>query len=452
MITSTDTVTGATSTFTIVDNMAPDFPSSSMFQGGMQIPGAWRAATLLSDILGEVPWDAYRQPIGAADVLLQPRPPLLEQPHYPDTRMSTFSSWALDLIWHGNAFAVIAARNPQGWPTAVIPVPARFVFVRRITEFIDSPLPIGALEYFVGTMRLSSDEVIHIKGPCESGFVRGMGVLETQLSSLSLASDLAKQAGSVSRNGVPTGILESSNPDLQEDEAEGMKKRWLQNQQTATIQVLNAATKFTPLAWDPSKLQLVEARKMSLGEMELVFGLPVGWLGGATSARQYSNIEQDAVNLLKFSLGGHLGRFEQTLSLAFPRGTVVRANLDAILRSDTLTRYEAHAIALQNEFLTVDEVRAIERRGPMAAGGTEDAVRAEKIAEIIHKIYQGTGVVISPVEARTLLNRAGAALTGPPPKPAPVPAALVPPALNGAKMNGNGDMAMNGVGNGSQSN
>ena len=450
VITSTDTISGATATFTITDNLGPDWPSSSIFQGGMSIPGAWRAAILLSDLLGQVPWNAFRQFVGAPESQIQPNPPLLEQPHPPDTRMSTFSSWALDLIWHGNAIGVIAARNTQGWPTAVIPVPARFAAVRRVTPFVDSPLPVGALEYSIGELRLGADEVIHIKGPCESGFVRGMGVLETQLNTLTLAKDLASKAQSVSRNGVPTGILESSNPDLDDVEADNMKKRWIANQTGNTIAVLNAATKFTPLSWDPEKLQLVEARKMSLNELELVFGLPVGWLGGMNSARQYSNIEQDAVNLLKFSLNGHLARFEQTLSLAFPRGTQVRADLDSILRADTMTRYQAYAIALENEFLDKDEVRSKEHLPPMA-DDNDDYVTAEHIAEVIHKTYQSVGTVMTADEARAIANRAGAGLTGPAPKPAPVPAALVPALANG---NGalNGAAAMNGAGNGSQDN
>lgn len=363
--TATNTVTGATSTFTVVDNTAPDWPSAG-YQGAMGIPGAWRAAVLLSDLLGLVPWDAYRQPIGQAETKLEPTPPLLEQPNPPDTRMTSFSSMGLDLIWHGNAIAVVAARNALGWPTAAVLVPAMSVAVRRVTPFVESPLPVGAIEYKVGAMAgLGSQDVIHIKGPCEPGAVRGMGVLETHLNTLSLAQEQGRQARSMSAHGVPSGILESSNPDLTDDEAIEMKASWMRNQRDRTVAVLNPSTKFTPLSWNPEQLQLVEARKLTVNEIELIFGLPVGWLGGMNSARQYSNIEQDAVNLMKFSLGGHLARFEQTLSLAFPRGTVARANMDAVLRADTLTRYQAHAIALTNKFLSVDEVREYEHRGPM---------------------------------------------------------------------------------------
>jgi HK97 family phage portal protein len=362
--TATDTVTGATAVFTVIDGLSPSFTSSGSYWGAMGVPGAWRASLLLSDLLGQVPWGAYRQPIGQPEVKLEPTPPLLEQPMPPDTRMTTFSSLALDLIYHGNAFGIIAARNSLGYPTAMVVVPATSVGVRRVTPFLDSPLPVGALEYSVGEMRLGADEVIHIKGPCPPGAVRGIGVLEAHMETLNLASSQQRQSSAITAHGVPTGIITSLNPDLTDGEAQELKAKWMANQSTRTVQVINQETTFTPLSWNPEELQLIEARKFTLGELELIFGLPVGWLGGMPP-KAYSNIEMDAVNLLKFHLNGHLARFEQTLSLAFPRGTQVRANMDAVLRSDTLTRYQAHEIALKNQFMSVDEVREVEHRAPL---------------------------------------------------------------------------------------
>lgn len=371
VITAKDTVTGALATFTIVDNLAPDWPSSDAYRGAMSIPGAWRAATLLSDLLGEMPWDALRQLPGRVEEKIAPRPPLLEQPAPPDTRMTTFSSWGLDEIWHGNAVGVIAARNGAGWPTAVLPVPATMVGVRRITPYMDTPLPVGALEYQIGRLRLGHQDVIHIKGPCAPGAVRGMGVLEAHLNTFNLAAEQNRQAQSISRHGVPTGVLTTTNPDSTPDDMAAAKTKWLEAQRDRTVAALGPTIDFKPLSWNPEQLEMVEARKFTLTELELIFGLPVGWLGGQTSSRTYSNIEQDAVNLLKFSLQSHVSRFEQTLSLAFPRFTVVRANLDAVLRADTLTRYQAHTLASGGQpFLTVDEIREMEHRGPMPAPET----------------------------------------------------------------------------------
>jgi len=41
---------------------------------------------------------------------------------------------------------------------------------------------------------------------------------------------------------------------------------------------------------------------------------------------------------------------------------VAKFNFDSLLRTDTLSRYQAHQIAISNGFLTVDEVREMEKR------------------------------------------------------------------------------------------
>jgi HK97 family phage portal protein len=356
--------------FAIIDG-TPVFGSegSQSYRGALSIPGAWRASNLVADLLGSVPWSAYVGPVKSV-------PPLLEQPSPPDTRVTTFSSWALDLLWHGNAIGIVAARALAGTPTAVYPVPAEQVGVRRVDER-HYPLPIGTIEYAIGGLTFSPWEVIHIKSLCPPSALRGMGVLETHLSgALELSKEQMRQALALSEHGVPTGYIQAESPDTTTGELKKLKAGWMQSQRTRTVAALNATTKFTPLSWNPEELQLVEARRYSLTDLENIFGLPVGWLGGMNSARQYSNIEQDAVNLLKFTLGGHFARFEAALSLAFPRGTVVKANLDSILRADTLTRYQAHAIALGSEFLTVDEVRELEDRAPLSP----EAIPAEQAA------------------------------------------------------------------------
>ncbi|WP_188193440.1 phage portal protein [Nonomuraea sp. SYSU D8015] len=364
-ITIKDTVTGVSDQFVIVDNIAPDWPHD-IYRGGMNLPGAWRAANLIADLLGSVPWNAYRQRAGNPVEKIEPTPPLLQQPAPPDTRMTTFSSWGLDLLWHGNAIGLIAARNAEGYPTAVLPVPAEMVQVRRVPEGDFSTLPVGSIEYAVGRLKgMTPNDVLHIKGPCAPGSLRGIGVLEAHLNTLSLGHEQNRQARNLSQHGVPTGVLKSMNPDLTQPEATELKAGWLAAQRDRTIAVLNASTEFQPLAWNPEELQLVEARKFTLHELGLIFGVPLSFLGVEQSNRTYTNVEQEAVNLIKFTLGGHLARFEQTLSMAFPRGTWVQANLDAILRADTLTRYQAHKIALENNFLTVDEIRELEDRPPL---------------------------------------------------------------------------------------
>jgi hypothetical protein len=130
---------------------------------------------------------------------------------------------------------------------------------------------------------------------------------------------------------------------------------------------MNDMTDWESVSWHPSELQLVESRKLSNGELELIFGMPLGFLGGFSSNRQYSNVEMDAVNVLKFTVRGPLTRFEQTLSLAYPNRTQVRADLDIVLQADMMSRFKAWNMALDPNkgWMERNEVRTEERLKPL---------------------------------------------------------------------------------------
>lgn len=342
---------------------------SNGYVQALGIPGVDRAVMLIADLLGGLPWDAYREHGRDFAEKVSPRPILLEQPNPEEARIATMSAWAADLVLNGNAVGVIAERNAVGVPTAVTPVASRNVGVRRVNGQTYSVLPTGAIEYSIGGQSFAADEVIHIKGPCEPGALRGVGVLEKHLNgcgSLDLAAELARQARNINQDGVPTGVLKVTNPDATEDDLRAAKAGWLVNMRDRTVAALNATTDFTPLAWNPEELQLIEARKLSLLEVANIFGLPPRFLGASSGdSMTYSTTEAEGRDLLRYSLGGHVGRFEQTFALLYPRGTWVKANLDAVLRSDTLTRYQAHETGIRAGFLLKSEAREIEDLPPV---------------------------------------------------------------------------------------
>jgi HK97 family phage portal protein len=359
----------------IIDGTPQNFPTT-LFRGGLSLPGAWRATLKISDAIGSVPWHLWREDENGKPIEKLPRPLLLQQPAPPDERMTTFSSWGMDLVWHGNAIGVWAAWE-NGIPTAVLPIPAEQVGVRRIGWEAMSGLPTGAIKYQIAGMEFDPWQIMHVKGPCRPSDVRGFGVLEAHLSGLTgkyagtldLAKDLQQQAQSVSQHGVPTGYLKSDNPDLNQTEADDLKAKWLAGQADArTVAVLNATTSFEPLAWNPDEMQLVEARKMSLLEQALVFGMQPSDLGVETSNRTYRNDNAEDVKFVKWGLRGHISRFQAALSAVFPPGQCVIADLDDYTLPDPLERAQAAQVRLQSKQTTQNEERALEGRAPVDGG------------------------------------------------------------------------------------
>lgn len=349
------------------------------YGGGLGLPAAWRASMKISDAIGSINWDLWRV-IRNRRVRL-PRPALLQQPAPPEMLMTTFSSWALDLIWHGNAVGLIASRDEDGVPDAVLPIPANQVGIRRVGaegRNNSTGLPVGAIRYQIGGQEFGRDAMFHVKGPCQPSDVRGWGVLEAHLrgwdgyggGSLDLALELNRQAAAAGGgDGVPSGLLKSDNPDLDETEAADMRRQWYRNQRSRQIQVLNATTSFTPLAWNPDELQLIEARKMSLLETALIFGLQPSDLGAETSNRTYRNDNAEDVKFTKWGLRGYLGRFTAELSrLWMDPNLWVLPDTDDFTRPDALTQAQIGQLQVTSRTRLPNELRAVDGLPPVDGG------------------------------------------------------------------------------------
>jgi HK97 family phage portal protein len=346
----------------------------SVYRGVMSIPGIWRGVNLLSDLIGGVEYDAYTSHGRDQQELIQPRPKLLDQPAPPDTQITTIGGMAADAILFGNAVAVIAQRDANGFPTAISPHPAGWTGVYKDYET-------GEVTYSMSGKTYAAEDVLHIKGHTVPGQIRGIGLIEAHFyKTLFLAEELNRQARDVGINAVPTGVYQSGDPDLDSTGAGLVKAGWQQAMASRTIAVMGPNDKFTPLAWNPTEAQLIEARQFSLVEIALLLGLPPSFLNAPIGGSMtYSNVENDAINLLKFSLRGWLTRFEQAFSQCFARGTVVLADLDGFLRADTLTRYQAYQIAEQTGWLKRSEIRTIEKKPPIAGIDDDPETAGEEL-------------------------------------------------------------------------
>lgn len=354
-IVETDMNTGISETFTIVtpENGMGAYPDWSN-RSALSIPAVFRSVTLLADLIGSFPWHAYSNHGTRQNEVVPAQ--ILDQPNPPETRASTISAMVIDYLLHGNAIGIYSAHNPEGYPTAVVPVASENVSVRWNE---------GRREYRIGDDTFDQDEIFHVKGPCGPGELRAPSRLELFFDTLNLTRDQQRAAKGASNSGVPTGLLKVSNPDATADDLRATKTGWMNAQATRTVAVLNATTDFEPLAWNPSEAQLLDARKFSIHEIGLIFGIPLSFLGVEAQSMTYENGEQKGLDLLKFSVGGILVRFEQEFSKALPRGTEAKANVDSLLRPDTVTRYTSHEIGIRAGFLTVNEARELENRAPL---------------------------------------------------------------------------------------
>lgn len=323
-------------------------------QTTLSIPGLWRGVTLIADTIGALPIHAYR-----GDQRIEPMPPILERPYPNETRIETMSAIAASLVIHGNYIAVLGDIGANGYPESLYPVSASRVHVDRIE---------GRLSYKINDELFDSDRVMHIKNFAMPGQIVGVGIVAAQRQGIGSALAMQEYAAKYFDGGAqPTGILYSDNADLSQDEADMLKAVWMRHYGGTSREpaVLNSSTKFEQLSDNAKDSQLVESREFSLTEIANMLGLPGYYLGAPNSSRTYSNVEQEQLQFLR-GITPLLTRIESAFTDLLPRGQYAKFNTDALLRSDTLTRYQAHKIALESGFLTVDEVRSdFENRPPI---------------------------------------------------------------------------------------
>jgi HK97 family phage portal protein len=315
------------------------------------VPAIWRGITLISDAIGAMPLHAYR-----GDTLVTPTPNILLRPNPPCIRMETISAMASALLIHGNYIAVLGEPGANGLPESFYPVEPNRVNVSRDN---------GRMIYMIDGRQYDQSQILHIKNFSMPGALVGVGILGAQKQALGKLIAINEYASRYFDGGVsPSAILKSANPDWTQEEADALKAAWMSmySSRNRAPAVLNSSTEFQVLSDNAQEAQLIEAQQQALVEASNILGLPAYYLGAPNSSRTYSNVEQENLQLIRWSIQPIAQRIEEALSDLLVRGQVAKFNFDSLLRTDTLSRYQAHQIAISNGFLTVDEVREMEKR------------------------------------------------------------------------------------------
>ena len=318
------------------------------------VPAIYRGVTLIADAIGALGLHSYRN-----GRIVKPTPQILIKPNPQETRIETISAMAASLILDGNYIAVLGERGANGLPDFFYPVAIDRVNLNRID---------GRIVYRIDEQVYEADDILHIKNFTLPGEFFGRGIVETQKQAIGKEIAINEYASRYFDGGVnPTAVIKSGNPDLTQEEADALKTAWLsmysgRNRQPA---VLNSTTDFEILSSNAQESQLIEAQIQGLTEAANILGLPAYYLGAPNSSRTYANVEQENLQLVRWSIQPIAERIEQALSELLVRGQTAKFNYDTLLRTDTLSRYQAHAVGLTNGFLTVDEVRDMENRDPI---------------------------------------------------------------------------------------
>jgi len=370
----------------------------------------YRAVSIYGDLIGTMPVNAYhdRDKLGLPGFLAHPA-------GSPVGATDEIGQICWSLLLRGNAYLVPTHYgNRGGYPEAFTVLDPTRVTVTDAAS--------GGTEYRYHRDAQGPDliwtnpgplELLHIRWQRPPGSSVGIGVLDANAypgGTLSGAWATNYYAADLMRNPTPPAVL-THPARLNATQAADLQSQWSTSvgRARSVPAVLSGGITFQSLPLSARDAQLIESRRWNATDIATQFGLPPYMLGGSTGdSLTYATVEGEMIRLWTTALMPMTVRLERALSAWLPLGQTLRFNPDALLRSQTLDRYNAHAIALTNGFATLDEIRQLENRPPLADVDGGDEVGALSVAETLQKIYLAAGTVITVEEARQIAADAGA--------------------------------------------
>ena len=141
------------------------------------------------------------------------------------------------------------------------------------------------------------------------------------------------------------------------------------------IAVLEEGMKYTPIGISPEQAQFLETRKFQINEIARIFRVPPHMVGDLEKS-SFSNIEQQSLEFVKYTLDPWVIRWEQSIQRSLlskdeKRVYFVKFNLEGLLRGDYQSRMNGYAIGRQNGWMSANDIRELENldRIPAEDGG-----------------------------------------------------------------------------------
>lgn len=367
--------------------------------GALQISTVWACIERRATVIASLPFFAYEQVNGQKELARGSR--LYELLHdSPNPVMTPMEFWRAMVMNHdlrGNAYARIDRDARTGEALAMWPMPAD-----QVVAFV---LADGTMAYQYTVDNdvaiLAAENVLHLKGLGNG--VTGLSKLEFMRAT---ADESAKAQTSASRifgnGGKPTGVLMVDHV-LRPEQREALKTRFAEmaSGSTSRLYVVEANMKYQQLSLSPEDQQLLETRKFSVQEICRWFDVPPVLVHHGEGIT-YQGASAVMESWYKASVRPMLVSVEQAVRkrvmTSRQRATMsVEFSFEALLRGDPAARATFYSTALQNGYMTRNEVRQLENLPPDSSAGAS-MLTAQSNLLPLDKLGQNTGGSNAPAQ------------------------------------------------------
>ena len=340
-------------------------------RSAMQMTAVYSCVRILAEAVAGLPLHLYRykEDGGKGKAINTNLYHLLHDEPNPEMSSFVFRETLMThlLLW-GNAYAQII-RNGKGEVIALYPLMPNKMRVDRdesghiYYEYRKTTDEANAKEN--ETVILSSFDVLHIPGLGFDGLV-GYSPIAMAKNAIGLAIATEEYGAKFFANGAaPSGVLE--HPGTIKD-PQRVREAW-QSQfggsgNSGKVAVLEEGMKYTPISISPEQAQFLETRKFQINEIARIFRIPPHMVGDLEKS-SFSNIEQQSLEFVKYTLDPWVIRWEQSLMRSLlsheeKKEYFIKFNLEGLLRGDYESRMNGYSIGRQNGWMSANDIRELE--------------------------------------------------------------------------------------------
>ncbi|ASB75993.1 HK97 family phage portal protein [Enterobacter sp. MGH 9] len=337
----------------------------------IQLSAVWACVRLLSESISTLPLKIYvRQPDGS-------RKAATDHPAYsilcrrPNSEM-TPSRFMLMVVasicLRGNAF--IEKKFIANRLVSLVPLLPQNMVVKRLTT--------GALEYKYtenGNERvIPVKNIMHIRGFGLDG-VCSMMPMKTGRDVIGSAMAVEESAAKIFEQGLQSsGFLSADNAltDDQRERLRGYMASFTGSKNAGKIMVLEGGLKYQGVTMNPEDAQMLESRAFSIEEICRWFRVPPFMVGHTTKQSSWaSSLEGMNLQFLTHTLRPLLVNIEQEIGrclLDSDDEVFAEFSVEGLLRADSAGRAAYYTSALQNGWMSRNDVRRLENMPPIEGG------------------------------------------------------------------------------------
>ena len=341
-------------------------------RSSMQMTAVYACVRVLAEAVAGLPLHLYRYTDEGSKEKAVDHPLyfLLHDEPNPEMTSFVFRETAMThlLLW-GNSFSQII-RNGKGEVVALYPLMPNRMTVDRDDkgrlyyeyQVSQDDAPVNGKK---SSVILLPSDVLHIPGLGFDGLV-GYSPIAMAKNAIGMSIACEEYGAKFFANGAtPGGILE--HPGTLKDPAK-VRESWESafggSANSNRVAVLEEGMKYTPISISPNEAQFLETRKFQLDEIARIFRVPPHMIGDLEHAT-FSNIEEQSLEFVKYTLDPWLTRWEQGMgrALLLPEEKsryFVKFNVDGLLRGDYESRMNGYSVGIQNGFMCPNDVRELE--------------------------------------------------------------------------------------------